>query len=43
VVSEPTALKLHRRLQSLADRNLPFWRSAGAQYVVLARKAGLHG
>ena len=33
------AVRLHGRLQSLADRGAPLLRSAGAQYLVLARRA----
>jgi len=33
-----SALKVHRRLQSLADDGFPGLRSFGAQYLVLARK-----
>jgi SAM-dependent methyltransferase len=35
-----TGLMLHRRLQALADRGVRVWRSAGSQYVILARKRG---
>jgi hypothetical protein len=31
-------IALHHRLQHLADRNLPLFRSSGSQYLVLARK-----
>ncbi len=34
-------LRLHRRLQSLAERGCPLLRSAGAQYIVAAEKPGL--
>ena len=36
---EQTAMRLNRRLQWLADQNVPGIRSAGMDYVVLARKA----
>jgi ubiquinone/menaquinone biosynthesis C-methylase UbiE len=36
--NEATGIALHRKLQSLADRNFPILRSTGAHYVVLARK-----
>ncbi len=32
---------LHRRLQGLADRNVPCLRSTGAHYIILARKPGI--
>ena len=38
VVPERSALQLHVWLQGLADRRLPWLRSAGAQYLVLATK-----
>jgi 2-polyprenyl-3-methyl-5-hydroxy-6-metoxy-1,4-benzoquinol methylase len=31
-------IKLHHRLQTLADRNVPVLRSTGIEYIVLARK-----
>jgi ubiquinone/menaquinone biosynthesis C-methylase UbiE len=31
-------IKLHHRLQNLADRNVPGFRSAGIEHIVLARK-----
>jgi ubiquinone/menaquinone biosynthesis C-methylase UbiE len=34
------SLALHRQLQRMADRGYPFLRSAGAQYIVSAEKAG---
>jgi ubiquinone/menaquinone biosynthesis C-methylase UbiE len=39
----PTSLSrsLHRRLQLLADRNVPGFRSTGSQYIVLASKPSL--
>jgi hypothetical protein len=39
VVPEPLGTALHHRLQRLADRNVPGLRSAGAHYIVLARKS----
>lgn len=41
LVPRPLAIPLHRRLQRLADRGVPPFRSTGAQYLVLARKADL--
>ncbi len=38
VLPERLAIALHRQLQRLADRNLPFFRSTGLSYLVLARK-----
>lgn len=38
VVPEPFGTRLHHRLQRLADRNTPGFRSAGAHYIVLAQK-----
>jgi hypothetical protein len=38
VVSSSTQVKLHRWLQSGAERGLPGIRSFGTQYLVLARK-----
>jgi 2-polyprenyl-3-methyl-5-hydroxy-6-metoxy-1,4-benzoquinol methylase len=38
VVSEARSVRLHLKLQSLADRGFPWLRSTGAQYIVLARK-----
>jgi ubiquinone/menaquinone biosynthesis C-methylase UbiE len=38
VVPEPLGLKLHSKLQSLADNGFPLIRACGAQYVVLATK-----
>jgi len=40
LLSEPAGIKLHEKLQSLADRRVPVLRSTGAQYMVLARKPG---
>ncbi len=39
VLSEPLSTALHRRLQRLADRHMPVFRSTGTQYLVLARKS----
>jgi ubiquinone/menaquinone biosynthesis C-methylase UbiE len=41
--SERSSVRLHLKLQSLADRGLPLLRSTGAQYIVLARKEGPDG
>jgi ubiquinone/menaquinone biosynthesis C-methylase UbiE len=38
LVSDERGARLHRRLQSLADRGVPFIRSGGGQYVFLAAK-----
>jgi ubiquinone/menaquinone biosynthesis C-methylase UbiE len=38
VVPEPLGLKLHSKLQSLADDGFPLIRACGSQYIVLARK-----
>jgi ubiquinone/menaquinone biosynthesis C-methylase UbiE len=38
LLSERSALGLHRRLQRFADSGLPILRSTGAHYLVLARK-----
>ena len=39
VLPEPLSTALHRRLQRLADWNVPVLRSTGTQYLVLARKS----
>jgi ubiquinone/menaquinone biosynthesis C-methylase UbiE len=39
VLPEPLSRTLHRRLQRLANRNVPIFRSTGTQYLVLARKS----
>ena len=39
VLPETASVKLHNRLQKLADRNFPVLRSTGVQYIVLAKKA----
>lgn len=38
VLPESTGVAVHRKLQSWADRRLPVLRSAGSNYIVLARK-----
>lgn len=38
VLPDSLGLPLHRKLQQLADRGLPFIRSAGLTYLVVARK-----
>lgn len=38
VFSDSTGVKVHHRLQGLADRGVPIFRSAGTHYIVLARK-----
>lgn len=38
ILSDSSGLKLHNKLQRLADRGNPIFRSTGAQYIVLARK-----
>ena len=38
VFSERRGVRLHRRLQALADGGLPILRSGGAQYFVIAKK-----
>jgi SAM-dependent methyltransferase len=39
VLPERLGIALHRQLQHLADRNVPFFRSTGMTYLVLARKS----
>ena len=39
VLPDPPGIALHRRLQRLADRNIPGLRSLGLTYFVLARKS----
>jgi SAM-dependent methyltransferase len=39
-LSEPAGIKVHEKLQALADRRVPVLRSTGAQYIVLAKKPG---
>ncbi len=39
ILPESFGIALHHRLQHLADRNFPALRSAGAHYLVLARKS----
>lgn len=38
-IPEPLSTALHRRLQRLADRSVPVFRSTGTQYLVLVRKS----
>ena len=38
IIPEPLGTRLHYRLQRLADRNIPGFRSMGMAYFVLARK-----
>ena len=38
LLPDSVGVKVHRRLQELADRGLPLLRSAGGQYIVLAKK-----
>lgn len=38
VLSDASGLRLHGRLQRLAELNTPVFRSTGAQYIVLAKK-----
>lgn len=38
IIPERVGILLHRRLQQLAARNTPIFRSTGSQYLVLARK-----
>ncbi len=40
VLPAPLGIALHHRLQRLADRNVPLFRSTGAQYLVLSKKSG---
>ncbi len=40
VLPESLGMKVHYKLQRLADRGFPLLRSAGSQYVVLARNVG---
>jgi len=39
VLPERLGIALHHQLQHLADRNLPFFRSTGMSYLVLARRS----
>jgi SAM-dependent methyltransferase len=41
--SERTGVRIHRRLQRLADRGWPLVRSLGSQYVAIARKPAADG
>jgi hypothetical protein len=36
VLSEPLGIALHRRLQRLAEQNVPLFRSTGSHYLVLS-------
>jgi SAM-dependent methyltransferase len=38
ILSDRDGIRLHRKLQDLADRGVPVVRSVGAQYLLLARK-----
>jgi hypothetical protein len=38
LLPDPLGIRLHHRLQALADRGVAGLRSTGSQYVVLARK-----
>jgi ubiquinone/menaquinone biosynthesis C-methylase UbiE len=38
ILPRAAGLRLHRQLQTLADRGYPLFRSAGAQYIVAAEK-----
>ena len=38
LLPDATGLKVHHRMQALADRGVPVFRSTGAHYVVTARK-----
>lgn len=38
LLPDSIGLKIHQKLQSLADRHIPLIRAVGAQYIVLARK-----
>ncbi len=38
-IPEPLGTKIHHRLQRLADKNAPLFRSGGMTYLVLARKS----
>jgi len=39
ILSERLGIALHHRLQRLADRNVPLFRSTGMSYIALARKS----
>jgi 2-polyprenyl-3-methyl-5-hydroxy-6-metoxy-1,4-benzoquinol methylase len=43
LLSERSSVRLHLKLQWLADRGLPLLRSTGAQYIILARNQGSDG
>ena len=38
ILSDASGLRLHNRLQRLAEKGAPLFRSTGAQYIVLAQK-----
>lgn len=38
VLPDPVGIRLHKKVQALADSQLPVIRSAGTEYVVMARK-----
>src|SRR5262249_50824145 len=40
LLPEAVAVRVHRRLQALADRRTPVLRSTGAQHIALASRAG---
>jgi ubiquinone/menaquinone biosynthesis C-methylase UbiE len=40
VVPEPVGMKLHCKLQRLADRGFPVVRACGSQYIVMAKREG---
>ncbi len=42
LLPDSIGVKVHHKLQSLADRRFPVLRSTGAQYIVLAKKFGPH-
>jgi ubiquinone/menaquinone biosynthesis C-methylase UbiE len=42
IIPEPLGTRLHYRLQRLADRNIPGFRSMGMAYFVLASKTVIH-
>ena len=42
VFSDSRGIGLHQRLQNLANRNIPFFRSTGTHYLVLAEKPASH-
>jgi ubiquinone/menaquinone biosynthesis C-methylase UbiE len=42
LLSDSTGIKIHQKLQSWADRQIPLIRSVGDQYLVLAKKVASH-